>query len=159
MKNNHENREIEWLKSFRISDSNDISFDLYKNFSESEESLKNFWETFSDFYYISCAPFKKSIEQWKDIPEIYEILKRSIHMANGFPLEILIGKYSKESMEKAQKITEEKRKEFEWSNIIIWDPKHYVYIVGLFGGSTWRANEEIINDIKKMFPDKIKTIK
>ena len=112
MKNNHENREIEWLKSFRISDSNDISFDLYKNFSESEESLKNFWETFSDFYYISCAPFKKSIEQWKDIPEIYEILKRSIHMANGF-----------------------------------------------LGGSTWRANEEIINDIKKMFPDKIKTIK
>jgi hypothetical protein len=34
-------------------------------------------------------------------------------MANGFPLEILIGKYSEESMTKARKITEEKRKEYE----------------------------------------------
>jgi hypothetical protein len=34
-------------------------------------------------------------------------------MANGFPLEILIGKYSEESMAKARKITEEKRKEYE----------------------------------------------
>lgn len=49
----------------------------------------------------------------ENVPEIYEILKRYEHTANGHPLEILIGKYSEESMEKARKITEERRKEFE----------------------------------------------
>lgn len=159
MDNNPDNKSIEWLESFKRENSNDISFDLYKNFADSEESLKKFWEAFSELYYISCPPFEKNIEQWKNIPEIYDILKRSVHMANGFPLEILIGKYSEESMEKARKITEEKRKEFEWSGIIVWDPKSYMYIIWFFGGSTGRANEQIINDIKKMFPEKIRTIK
>lgn len=159
MDNNPDNKSIEWLESFKRENSNDISFDLYKNFADSEESLKKFWEAFSELYYISCPPFEKSIAQWKNIPEIYDILKRSVHMANGFPLEILIGKYSEESMGKARKITEEKRKEFEWSGIIVWDPKSYMYIIGFFGGSTGRANEQIINDIKKMFPEKIRTIK
>ena len=84
MEKNIEERKIEWLESFNRNTTNDISFDLYKNFTDSEENLRKYWEAFSDFYYISCAPFDKSIDQWKNVPEIYNILKRSEHMANGF---------------------------------------------------------------------------
>ena len=159
MEKNIEEKKIEWLESFTRNTSNDISFDLYKNFAESRESLRKYWEAFSDFYYISCAPFDKSINQWENVPEIYGILKRSEHMANGLPLEILIGKYSEESMTRARKITEEKRKEYEWMWFTIWDPKEYMYIVGFFGGTTWRNNEEIIRELKQEFPNKVKTIK
>lgn len=158
MSKNVEERKIERLGSFTREASNDISFDLYKNFADSDENLKKYWEAFSDFFYISCAPFDESIEEWKNVPEIYEILKRSEHMANGFPLEILIWKYSEESMDKARKITEEKRKEYEWMWFTIWDPKEYVYIVGFFGGTTWRTNQYIIKKFRDMFPDKVKEI-
>ena len=150
---------MEWLENFKNENSNDISFDLYKNFADSEENLKKFWDTFSDFYYISCAPFHESIEKWKNTPEIYDILKRSVHMANGFPLEIIIWKYSEESMDKARRITEEKRKEYEWMWFTIWEPKEYMYIVGFFGGTTGRTNQEIIRGIRNMFPDKIRVLK
>ena len=159
MKKNIEERKIEWLESFTRNTSNDISFDLYKNLVNSEENIKKYWEAFSEFYYISCAPFDKNINEWKNMPEIYTILERSKHMAEGHPLEILIGKYSEESITKAKKITEEKRKEYEWMWFTIWDPKEYVYLVWFFGGTTWRTNQYIINEIKNIFPDKRKVIK
>ena len=154
-----ETRKIEWLENFTREESNDISFDLYKNFASSEESLKKYWEAFSDFYYISCLPFDDSIDQRKDVPEIYDILKRSVHMSNGFPLEILIWKYSEESMERARIITEQKRKEFEWLWLKVWDPKSYMHIIWFFWWTTWRNNEEIIREIRQAFPDKVKVIK
>lgn len=52
-----------------------------------------------------------------------------MHMANGHPLQILIGKYSDESMENARRITEKMRKEYEWMWITVWDPKAYMYLV------------------------------
>ena len=159
MKKNIEERKIEWLELFNTNTTNDISFDLYKNFADSKENLRKYWEAFSDFYYISCVPFDKSINQRKNVPEIYAILKRGEHMAEGHPLEILIGKYSNESMAKARKITEEKRKEYEWMWFTIWDPKEYVYLVWFFGGTIWRTNQHIIKEIKDMFPDKLKVIK
>ena len=158
MRKSIEERKIEWLETFTRNVSNDISFDLYKNFADSEETLRKYWEAFSDFYYISCVPFDKSIEEWKNVPEIYEILKRSEHMANGYPLEILIWKYSEESMAKAKKITEEKRKEYEWMWFTIWEPKEYMYILGFFWWTTWRNNQEIIRRIRDAFPDKVKKI-
>lgn len=147
------------MENFSERNSNDISFDLYKNFANSEESLKKYWDAFSGFYYISCAPFNESIEQWKNVPEIYNILKRCVHMANGFPLEILIWKYSDESMDKARKITEERRKEFEWTGILVWDPKEYMYIVEFFGGTSWRTNQYLIKEIRDTFPDKFVNVK
>ena len=158
MKNKFENKSMEWLEFFKRENSNDISFDLYKNFADSEENLRKYWEVFSDFYYISCAPFNKSIEKWKNVSEIYEILKRSEHMANGYPLEILIWKYSEEFMLRAKRIIEEKRKEYEWMWFIIWEPKEYIYIVWFFWWTTWRNNQEIIRKIRCVFPDKIKKI-
>lgn len=79
-------------------------------------------------------------------------------MANGHPLEVLIGKYSEESMERAKRITEKMKKEYEWTGIVVWDPKSYMYLVGFFGGTTWRNNEEIIREIREMFPNKVKVI-
>lgn len=262
--------KIEWLENFTPKNSSDITFDMYKNFADSEESLRRYWDAFSDFYYISCLVLPdrpdlledeeewwedtmnqgedelntdesdskcdeeklallkklfpdKSLEDIKDLiedydidwkkydeeklqllkklfpdkslegilnfiecdgidwtkireeqkkqwenaiskfkkyPGLYNILQRcSYHMQNGYPLEILIGKYSEESMAKARRLTEERRKEFEWMWFTVWDPREYVYILGFFGGSTWRANQEIIRDIRDMFPDKVKEIK
>ena len=62
MKKNIEERKIEWLESFNTNTTNDISFDLYKNFADSKENLRKYWEAFSDFYYISCAPFDETID-------------------------------------------------------------------------------------------------
>ena len=159
MENGIEERKIEGLESFNEGNSNDISFDLYKNFTNSEEDFRRYWEAFSDFYYITCVPFDKNIEEWKNVPEIYEILKRYEHTADGHPLEILIGKYSEESMVRARIVTEENRKEFEWMWLTVWDPKEYMHLVGFFGWSSWRNNQWVIEMIKKMFPDKIKRIK
>ena len=149
---------VDGLNGFNKESSVDSSFHLYETLSNSDEKFKEFWDKFSDFYYISCSPFKKDVKKWKNIPEIYDILKRCMHMANGFPLEILIGKYSEESMEKAREITEQNRKEYEWFDIEIVEPKPYIYIVGFFGGTAWRTNEEIIKQIKVLFPDKIKSL-
>jgi len=58
--------------------------------------------------------WEKAISKFEKYPGLYNILQRcSYHMQNLYPLEILIGKYSEESMAKAKKITEERRKEFE----------------------------------------------
>ena len=261
--------KIEWLENFTPKNSSDITFDMYKNFADSEESLRRYWDAFSDFYYISCLVLPDELdsledEWWEDImnwgednelgtdesdskfdeeklqlleklfpdesledimdliedydidwkkydeeklkslkelfpdkslegildfiendgidwkkvreeqkkqwenaiskfqkyPGLYNLLQRcSCHMQNGHPLEILIGKYSEESMAKARRFTEERRKEFEWMWFTVWNPREYVYILGFFGGSTWRANQEIIRDIRDMFPDKVKEIK
>ena len=62
-------------------------------------------------------------------------------------------------MAEARKITEEKRKEYEWMWFTIWDPKEYVYIVGFFGWTTWRTNQYIIKQFRDMFPDKIEVVK
>ena len=62
-------------------------------------------------------------------------------------------------MERARRITEIKRKEYESAGIRVWDPKAYMYLVGFFGGTSWRNNEEIIREIREMFPDKVKVIK
>ena len=159
MNTDKENTIPEWLANFKKEDSSDISFDLYRNFSDSEDSLKKYWEMFSDFYYISCSPFGGNIEKWKNTPEIYEILKRYEHTANWHHLEVLIGKYREDAMEKARKITEEKRKEFEWTAVIIWDPKSYMHIVGFFWWTSWRNNQELIREIRNMFADKVKQFK
>lgn len=159
MNTDKENTIPEWLINFKREDSSDISFDLYRNFSNSDDSLKKYWEMFSDFYYISCYPFDGNIEKWKDMPEIYEILKRYEHTANWRYLEVLIGKYSDDTMEKARKITEEKRKEFEWMGVIVWDPKYYMHIVGFFWWTSWRNNQELIREIRNMFADKVKQFK
>jgi hypothetical protein len=34
-----------------------------------------------------------------------------------------------------------------------------MYIVGFFGGTTGRTNQEIIREIRNMFPDKIRVLK
>ena len=158
MKNLDRLENSEWLESFAKDTISDITFNLYRTFS-SDEEIHEFWNKFSDFYHISCSPFDETIENRRDIHEIYDILKRSQHMAEWHHLEILIGKYSDETMERAKKATEEKRKEYEWTNIIIWDPKSYMYLVWFFWGSSWRTAQYVINEIKNYFPEKFKEVK
>lgn len=118
--------DINWLENFSRNNTEDISFNLYNSLMNSEEELKTFWDMFSDFYYISCSPFKDSTDKRKDIPEIHEILERYNHTAEWRHLEILIGKYSEETMEKALKKAEERKKEF-WSEFVN-DPKPYIFM-------------------------------
>ena len=152
--------KVDWFTSFKREDSYDASFDmhLYETLTNSEEEIKKFWNKFSELYYISCSPYEDSIDQRKDIPEIHEILKRFKHTADFHPIEILIGKYNEETIAKEKEQIENLRKEFEWTEITVQDPKNYMYIVWFFGGSQWRANEYIISEIKKMFSDKTNTI-
>lgn len=200
-----ETRVIEWLENFSVKNCNDVpsitAYELCKNFSNSKENVKKYWEAFSDFYYISyLVPYeemdeseddielwwdeeqwmdnidqwlnseerrkyraeqrKKGIEKRKEIPGIYNILEKcSYDMVEGHPIEILIWKYSEESMERLRKITEEKRKEFEWIGFSIWEPKSYVYFIGFSWWTLWRTNQEIIREIREMFPNKVKVIK
>ena len=200
-----ETRVIEWLENFSVENSNDITsntaYELCKNFSNSKENLRKYWEAFSDFYYISyLVPYeeteededdvewwwdeeqwmdnvdqwlnseerrkyraeqrKKGIEKWKEMPGIYNILEKcNYDMVEGHPIEILIWKYSEESMGKVRKITEEMRKEFEWIGFEIWKPKSYVYFIGFSWWTQWRTNQEIIRKIREMFPNKVKVIK
>ena len=186
------------LKDFNSRNSCDASYDIYKNFLNSDEELKEYGKRFSVFYYIPCyVPYddvewcednldnlddwdnslddwdavyeqglkvvKKwndNIRHWKDFPGIYDILKKhSYSMAEGRPIEILVCKYSDEYMEKARKVTEEKRKEYEWTWIIVRDPNSYAYFPWCFGGSTWRGNQEVIRKIRNIFPDKVKEMK
>ena len=102
---------VNWLDKFNMQNSRDATFDIYDTLNREkkyEQSLKEYCSHFSDIYYIKCYPFL--IDQWKDHPEIYDILKRYAHTANGYALEILIWKYSDEAMQRARKITEENRK-------------------------------------------------
>lgn len=180
--------KLEELKDFNSNNSYDVSYDIYNNFLNSDEELKEYGEKFSVFYYIPCyVPYDDvewyednfddwndsyehrlyvmqkwdhNIRHWKDLPGIYDILKRhNYSMAEGRPIEILVGKYSDEYMEKARKVTEEKRKEYEWKWIIIRDPASYVYFAWYYGGSTWRGNQEVIRKIRNIFPNKVKEIK
>ena len=148
----------EWLVSFSNENSSDITFSLYNTLS-GDEDIKNFWEKCSDLYYFSCFPFDESLEQWKEVPDIYKILKQFAHTANGHPLDILICKYDENSMQEARKMTEEFRKKYEWTNITIKDPNNYVYMVWFFWGSAWRTAQYLIRELREQFPDKFRNLK
>lgn len=151
-------KNAEWLEWFNEDTSYYGSSDLYNTLCFDEE-IKEFCGKFSDFYYIVCSPFDREIEEWIDYPEIYSILKKCQHMAEDQPLEILIGKFNEDSMKAARIMTEKRRKESEWSGVIIWDPASYNYLVWYFWGSGWRWAQDIIHRIKKMFPEKVKELK
>ena len=159
-----------WLDKFNMKNSRDTTFDIYdvlnfdaygdSNIDEKhkkyEEALKKYCSYFSDIFYIKCYPFL--IDQWKDHPEIYDILKRYAHTANGYPLEILIWKYSDEAMQRARKITEENRKRYEDMWFTVRDPNEYQHMIWYFWGTSWRICEEVIKDIKEVAPEKIKVL-
>lgn len=144
----------DWVDNFSWETSCDASFDLYNNFSIQylSESVNSLWNKFSDIYYISCSPF--NIEAWKDYPEIYEILKRYKHTAEGRPLEILIWAYNQETIDYANKRTEELRKIYD----CVDGPKRFMHIVWFYWWTSWRTIQVIISEFKKQFPKKIKTI-
>ena len=158
MKNSEWIKTIEWLESFKRENANDITSDLYKNFMNSDEELYKFCDVFSDFYYLSCTAFDNDLKRRKKYPEIYAILQRSKHMADWHPLQVLIWKYSEESMAKARKFTEERRKKYENPEFKIWDPFPYLLIIWYYWWTAGRDNEYVIDKIRKAFPDKVKVI-
>ena len=148
----------EWLELFSRENSSDITFSLYNNLT-SDEDINKFWEKCSDLYYFSCFPFDESLEKWREVPDVYQILKQFAHTANGHPLDILICKYDEESMQEARKMTEEFRKKYEGTNVTIKDPNGYVYMVWFFWGSAWRTAQYLIRELKEKFPDKFRDLK
>ena len=115
---------LDW---FSLENSNNLSFQIYDWLVSDENIIERFWDSFSDFYYISCSPYK--IEEWKNEPEIYRILQRCKHMADNYPLEILIGKYSEEAMSKAKKISDKKKRVWMIMNYSIRSETVYLYCV------------------------------
>ena len=143
-----------WVDSFNWEVSYDASSDLFNNFKleNLKDSVDNMWNKFSDIYYISCSPF--NIEIWRDYPEIYKILERYKHTAEGRSLEILIWVYSQETIDYANKKVEEFRKIFD----CVADPKRFMHIVWYYWWTLWRTMQVIISEFKKQFPEKFKTI-
>ncbi len=143
-----------FVDNFNWESSRDASFDLYNNFrlQDFENSVNIIWNKFSEIYYISCSPF--NIETWESHPGIYEILKRYKHTAEWRPLEILIWVYNQETIDDMNKRAEELRKLYD----NVEDPKKYMHIVWFFWWTSWRTIQVIINEFKKQFPEKIKTI-
>jgi len=148
----------EWLESFSHENASDMTFNLYNTLS-SDEKIEEFWNKCSDFYHINCFPFDEWLEEWKDIPDIYNVLDQFAHTANGFPLDILICKFNDKSMEEAKRLTEEFRKQYEWTSITIKDPNSYAYMVWFFWGSTWRTAQYIIKELKNRFSNKFRELK
>ena len=148
----------EWLEEFNHKLSSDITFNLYNNLS-SDESIRAFWDKCSDFYHLSCFPFDGELEKWVDVPDIYEILKKFAHTADGHPLDVLICKFNEKTMEEAKQQVEELRKRCDGMEITIAEPYPYIYMVWFFGGSSWRTAQYVLWELRNNFPEKFKEIK
>lgn len=156
MKEIHEFPES--LNTFKQKESHDATFELYNTLREKNQldDLTEFCNYFKNIFYIRCFDFK--IDDRKDYPEIYTILKRYEHTANWQALELLIWEFNEESMARARKKTEEYRGIYEPMWIKVNDPMKYQHIIGFFWWSSWRACQEIIRDLKQYHPDKITRI-
>lgn len=148
----------EWLEGFDYSLSSDITFNLYNTLTY-DEQIREFWDKCSDFYHISCFPFDWALEQRRDVPEIYKILIKFAHTAEGHPLDVLICKYNDESMQEFQKKVEEFREKYRKTWIKIKNPNPYVYMVWFFWGSAGRTAQYVIRELKDNFPEKFKELK
>lgn len=151
----------EGLEDFNSKTWIDYTFDLHRTLN-SDEQIKEFWEKCSEFYYLSVFPHEEELEKWKDVPELYEIISRLAHWADWFCLELLIWRHSDESMKLAREKTEEMKKKFEQDWITFFtvrDPYSYTYIVWYFWGSSWRAAQSVIRELKNMFPEKFRQLK
>ena len=159
-KTDKENNNLEhiWLKWFNKESSFDTTFDLYSTLKPSSinEQVESIWNKLSNIYLITCSPFK--IDDWKNIKDIYDILKRYEDKAEWRTLELLIWEYNDEAMNDVYVKTEELKKQYEWQWIEIRDPKKYMYMIGYYWWTSWRTIQEIIKVFKQKFPNKIKNI-
>ena len=73
MNNPDKENNIKW---FNKESSFDTTFDLYSTLKPSSinEQVESIWNKLSNIYLITCSPFK--IDDWKNIKDIYDILKR-----------------------------------------------------------------------------------
>ena len=150
--------ESKWLKWFNKESSFDTTFDLYSTLKPSSinEQVEAIWNKLSNIYLIACSPFK--IDDWKELKDIFDILKGYENKAEWRTLELLIWEYNKETMNDAYVKTEELKKQYKWEWIEIRDPKRYFYMIGYFWWTSWRTIQEVIKVFKQIFPDKIKNI-
>ena len=151
----------EWLEDFNSETWKYYTFDLYRTLN-SDEQIREFWEKCSEFYYLPVFPYGTELKRWKDVPELYEIISKLAHWADWFCLELLIWRHSDESMRVAKEKTEEMRKKFEkdWLTFFtVRDPYLYTYMVWYFWGSSWRAAQSVIRELKNKFPEKFREIK
>ena len=125
-------------------------YDLFRNLIEDKESLQDFVDKFEDIYYISVSPFK--IEEFKDYPIIYNILKKYEHTAEYRPLEIMFFKFKSVSEEQKEAMRRY-LKETYWERATL-DETEYGYVIWYFGGSQWRNSSAFMDDIKKIYPVK-----
>lgn len=151
----------EWLELFSRETGSDYNQSLCSTL-HSNELVEKFWRGCSELYYLSIYPTESEIEKWKDVPEIYDIIKGFIDWAEWFCLELLIWKYNDEIMEQAKEQVEEMKRVYEgdwWILKMIGDPKSYGYMVWYFWGSWWREAQYLIKELRSKFPEKVREIK
>jgi hypothetical protein len=148
----------EKLNWFNKDSSHYATFDLYNTLKPSsiDETIENLWNKLSTIYLINCSPFM--IEDWKDYPEIHDILKRYENKAEWRSLDLIIWEYNEDTMNDMFIKTEELRKQYEWPWIEVDEPKKFIHMIGYYWWTSWRTIQSIIEKFKKFFPDKIKIL-
>ena len=147
--------KIEDLTEFEIWKIRDESCDyIFDAIRDDEEKLKEYLQKFDDIYYLRVSPFR--IEEYKNRPVIYEILKRYEWAANWHPLEIMLFKIKEISEEEKQKLLERLQKEYEWFPLKL-DESRYICTVWFFWWTSWRTNSAYMEEIRKIYP--VKTLK
>jgi hypothetical protein len=146
--------DLKSTKSIQNLTNSDLFDNLLFN-DKSKELLDKLKQNYSDFYYISVFPNEIDKYRWNEI--IYNIFKQYKHTAENRNLELLILKYSDETVFKARKNIKKLQEQY-W-DIISGDIINYSFIVWFLWGSAWRKWKEIINEIRKNIDVKDLTIK
>ena len=146
-------QKIENLPGFEIWKIRDETGSyILENFRDGQDDLKEFTDKFDDIYYLSVSP--ADIEQYKDNPAIYGILKRYEHTAEWLKLELMIFKMKEISKEQKQETLNKLKEMYPGLNVKL-DETKYQYIVWYFGWTAGRTNSAYMEEIKKAYPVKI----
>lgn len=107
--------------------------------------LRYIQETCSNLYYIST--YSNKIDDYKDNPAVFNILKQYQDKSDYEDLELLIFQHNPESINR----TKEKIQELKsvHGDIISGNVIEYSFIVGYDKGSSWRSAKWLIDNLKK----------
>ncbi len=145
MINNIELSEITDINLIQESDAESLFGVLWNSEDIKEKILK----TFDDIYLLDVAP--DEIDKYKWNKDVYNILKHYVHnnAAENMNLQIMFFKINKSWLSNMKELYT-KYKEELWDMLVENKSKYYI-IIWYFGGSTWRTNQYVIEEIKQKF--------
>ena len=128
--------------------------ELFWNLQESD-FLKDFLDArFDDICYLQIDPTDPS--QYTSNHIINDIITRHIRYAENRNIDIMFFKINEDNLNKTQQVYEEMK--LKYGDMIEINKTKRVYIVWFFGWTSWRTNQDFIDQIKSQLPVKIMKI-